>query len=324
MSAESETGSITERTEVCHCAECGRVFPVVPSRVERTKYCSWACKNAALDQKVLHHCEYPPCPHTFWAKPSAKRRYCSQECFYNDISTPIKPLPMEELERTRIEALVLQYRPLVLSVAKRLCLELNPRHMLFDDFIQEGMFGLLTAIQNDTDASQKERFPGFAKYHITMAILFSYRTQEHTIRLPESLFRHDANVTLEQLDAFKGVSRCVPMHVLEAQECSREYGHEDTLKRLGGFFQTYSSLYQISSSSNTFEEDLLKKERIDELYHALMKLPTQQRRMIAEHYGLSCDATAMLQLCYKYKIARTSMHRLIHRGLDVLKGTLSR
>jgi RNA polymerase sigma factor (sigma-70 family) len=298
----------------CKCNQCGVVFPVEQSRVGRTKYCSKKCKDEARENKQQWTCAYPPCGRMFSVKASQQRKYCSLECFYDDIMIPIKPLPFGELERTEIEAKILQYTGLVHKIARRLYNLLSPRMLELDDFIQVGMLGLIDAIQRDDDPTLTDHFPGFASDHIRYEIFYAFRTQEHTIRLPESLFRKDEHATKttpEQMEQYRKISNCTSLDAYpdDLAAATRKLRHHAPLRPL--------------DERSPIEQDIIKQERLDDLYQSLQKLPPQQLDLINQHYGLTCDATAMLQLCYRYKIARVTMHRLVHRGLDVLKSELS-
>lgn len=270
------------------CAHCHKSFPVVASRVARTKYCSRACKNAARQNQIQQICS--SCGTTFSSKASNHRRYCSPACVYQDRRVHLPALTTEQ------QTLVTRYEMLVASVSRRLHIALTPRNMDFEDFYQEGMIGLITAIQQDDDP--RANFAGFAKVHIRSAILAAYRTQEHAIRLPESLFRHDANVTDEQLQQYRTISACASLDgIPSVSRTARQ--------------QTVSP-----------EQVVLTVERKMMLYRALRTLPIQQRQLIAQHYGLVGEETAMLQLCQRYNIPRATMHRLVHRGLDSMKKIL--
>lgn len=297
----------------CTCRQCGCVFPTEQSRVGRTKYCSKKCKDEARESRTQWTCAYPPCGRTFSVKSSQQRKYCCLDCFYDDITIPIKPLPLGELERTEIEARILQYAGLVRKIAMRLYNLLSPRILELDDFIQVGMLGLIDAIQRDDDPTLADRFIGFVSDHIKYEIFYAFRTQEHTIRLPESLFRKDeyaTKTTPEQMEHYRKISNCTSLDALpdDLAAATRKLRHHAPLRPL--------------DERSPIEQTIIKQERLDELYQSLLKLPPQQLDLINRHYGLTCDATAMLQLCHKYKIARVTMHRLIHRGLDVLRSEL--
>lgn len=273
-----------------NCAYCNKTFLVVASRVERTKYCSRVCKFAARSVQIQHECL--SCGKMFATKASKKSLYCSRECGYNARVKPLHALTQDQY------AIIARYQSLVASVARKMYFDFHPRSMDYDDFYQEGIIGLITAIQQDTDPTKKEQFAGFAKVHIRSAILAAYRTKEHAIRLPESLFRNDANVSSEQLAQYLSLVSSASMEMLPV-----------------------GSRYAVHDGTSP-EQKVIDTERITLLYQALQQLPEQQRQLIAEHYGLTGQETAMLQLCHRYNIPRATMHRIVHRGLDRMRVSL--
>ncbi len=276
------------------CGQCGRVIVIEASRVDRTVFCSRTCNNVAKLHRRTRTCAYPECGRTFTAKISRDQKYCCAECYYDDISIPIRPLAMSELERSQVEAIALEYDVLVGSVARKLYAEYAPRIMELADFEQEGRYGLLTAIVQDDDPTQAERFPGFAKSHIRYAIIKAYREQEHAIRLPVSLFRSDAKIAPAQLEHFKQHAHALSLDALPVE---------------GRY---------TPRADSSIEECVIELEARERLYDALLTLPPQQRTCIIEHFGLVGEPTAMLQLCHKYGVPRVTMWRTIHRGLDAL------
>lgn len=278
------------------CSQCGRVFPVVASRVERTQYCSKKCKNIAGQDRIETKCAYPECGRTFVHKKSKPRKYCCPECFYDDRTIPIKPLGLTDLEKSEVEALIIQYDLLVKKIANRLYTYLTPTTMDIEDFVQEGYLGLLQAYQHN-DPEDDHTFGSFAKTYIYMEILAAWRKKDHGIRLPESLFRHDKKVT-EQKERYK---------TMVFRHCS--------LEALKGWYP--------NANYSPVEQEVMRAEQIQELYQSLLKLPSLQRSLIAEHYGLSGEEVAQRQLCYRYNIPVVTMHRYIHKGLNKLKQTIS-
>jgi len=203
----------------------------------------------------------------------------------------VRHLGLTVLERSQTEALVVEYEPLVKSVANSLLHKLNPRMMDFDDFVQEGMIGLLTAYQQDKDSSLP--FAPFAATHIRYAILAAWRTQEPLIRLPESLFRKEANVTDEELRQLK----------------------ENAID--------HTSLHTVPSAMTPIyehvEETVMKAEQTHKLYQVVRELPEQHRTLLALHYGLVGEEIAMRQLDYCYGMANTTAFRKVHWALAHLR-----
>jgi RNA polymerase sigma factor (sigma-70 family) len=277
------------------CGQCGGAFPVVASRARRTRYCSKVCMSLAKQDRVTFRCAYPPCDNSFTCKKSGStyRKYCSLDCFYDDRTIPIKPLGFTELERSQAEALVIRYESLVKGIARRLFDRFVTRTMDLDDFVQEGMIGLFRAYQLDDDPTRP--FNSYAIPFIRFAMIEAWRKSDPFIRLPESMFRKDANVTPDELEQAKAMS--TGQISLEALTSRPQRTH---------------------SLESPVEQKMLAQEKQDALYAALLKLPEQQRTLIAEHYGLQGDALAMRQLSYRYGLSTSGTFRLVHGGLAIL------
>src|SRR5229473_6550955 len=80
---------------------------------------------------------------------------------------------------------------LVMSIARRY----TCRSMAFEDLVQEGIIGLLEAI-NKFDVSRGNRFSTYATYWIRQAIVRSIEKQDRLIRLP--IYGCDATRKLER------------------------------------------------------------------------------------------------------------------------------
>jgi RNA polymerase sigma factor (sigma-70 family) len=286
------------------CASCGKTVSVVASRVERTKYCSLECKNTYNSERIEFTCQYPYCGKTFTAKRSASRKYCGKECFYLDRSTPIRPLGLSDLERSKVETLLLQYERMVRFIAYRWYNILMPRCMTVEDFVQEGYIGLITAMQNDDEPERS--FASFAYAHIKCAIISEWRKQDQMLRIPESQLRKDAGITTEELDHLKNWTRY----------CSLEYAEtkasmQDT---------TTHKVQRAIDTTSPVEEHALKREQYTQLEQIIKGLEPRHRRMIIDHYGLSGEAEKPLKhIAAMLNIPVVSNFREFHRGMDQVK-----
>ena len=286
------------------CAYCGKTVSIVASRAERTKYCSLDCKHAALQERIAFICQYPYCGKTFTAKRSSERKYCCKECFYLDITTPVKPLGLTGLERSQVEALLLEYERMVRVVAYRWYNILMPRSMTIEDFMQEGYIGLITAMQNDDEPERP--FASFAYKHIKYAIIAEWRKQDHLLRLPESRLRKDAGITTEELDHLKANTRYCSLEHME-----RKASQQDT---------TAHKTRRAIDTTSPVEEHALKREQYTQLEEIIKGLEPRHQRMIIAHYGLSGEAEKPLKhIAAMLGIPVVSNFREFHRGMELVK-----
>ena len=86
---------------------------------------------------------------------------------------------------------------LVMSIARRY----TCRSMAFEDLVQEGIIGLLEAI-NKFDVARGNRFSTYATYWIRQAIVRSIEKQDRLIRLP--IYGCDATRKLERAEKSLG------------------------------------------------------------------------------------------------------------------------
>ncbi len=286
------------------CAYCGKTVSVVASRAERTKYCSLDCKNTYNSERIEFTCQYPYCGKTFTAKRSAERKYCCKECFYMDITTPVKPLGLTDLERSKVEALLLEHERMVRVIAYRWFNILMPRSMTIEDFMQEGYIGLITAMQNDDEPERP--FASFAYKHIKYAIIAEWRKQDHILRLPESRLRKDAWITTEELDHLKANTRYCSLDFAETKARMQDTAAHKTRRAI--------------DTTSPVEEHALKRERHTQLEEVIRGLEPRHRRMIIDHYGLSGEAEIPLKhIAAMLNIPVVTNFREFHRGMELVK-----
>jgi HNH endonuclease len=72
---------------VVQCENCKNEFYVAPGRLQRAKFCSYACKVIAQTHQAVRICAY--CCKEFTEYEKGHSRYCSWQCYY-DFKKPLK------------------------------------------------------------------------------------------------------------------------------------------------------------------------------------------------------------------------------------------
>ena len=75
-------GSKPRRGAVLRCEQCGVEFYAAPGQVERRRYCSRPCRNAAIARKQRTACVR--CGKEFSDAPSIAKKWCSRACYDAD------------------------------------------------------------------------------------------------------------------------------------------------------------------------------------------------------------------------------------------------
>jgi RNA polymerase sigma factor (sigma-70 family) len=234
------------------------------------------------------------------------KKYCSKECFIDDRTIPIKPIPPGSLEQTEVENLILQYESLVQKVVRRLYSQLMPITMEYDDFLQEGYLALIHAYLKSGRVEDKS-FAGYAKRYIYGYVLNAWKEQDRTISLPRNIFAK-RSITQEQLEQYTLSSRPLDLESLKAKAAS------ETTKRRG----------QRGPLSLPVEDELVKSEQIRDLYQALERLIPRDCILICDQFGLNGEPIPPSQVGIKFSLPHNTACYQVHRGLKQLKYHLSK
>lgn len=146
------------------------------------------------------------------------------------------------------EALILQYAPLVKTVAGRLAMRL-PQHVSQDDLISAGIMGLLDAVEK-FDAEKNVAFKSYAEFRIKGAMIDELRAMDW---VPRSVRRNS-----RQLEAAFAKVENDKMRPATDEEVARELGID-----MASYYAMLEETRGISLISEDELNQVVSKEAID-------------------------------------------------------------
>jgi RNA polymerase primary sigma factor len=217
---------------------------------------------------------------------------------------------------------------LVMSIARRY----TCKSLSFDDLVQEGVIGLLEAI-NKFDAERGNRFSTYATYWIRQAIVRAIEKQDRMIRLP--VYGCDASRKLDR--ARRGLSERLG-HAPSSEELSQETGFPMRLVRaLSQFGQEPLSLdAMVGAAEDTSFGELMRDQNAqtpeERALHALDRadllekvrtLEPKEQWVIEKRFGLFDGRIHTLkEVAEQLKMSREGVRHVQTRALRKLRGMI--
>lgn len=213
---------------------------------------------------------------------------------------------------------------LVLSIARRY----RGRGMSFDDLIQEGNLGLLTAVGR-FDHTKGTRFSTYATHWVRQSILRGIYVKTRTIRLPvhfvelKNRFFRAFYELLKELGreptpqeiatrARLSVDKIQQVLRLSVQPISLDTPIGDDGHRLGDFIEDQHALSPINQCSHS--------ELAEALRHLLSTLQPREQEVIRLRFGLEGQATETLErIGQTFKVSKERIRQIEKKALGKLR-----
>lgn len=232
-------------------------------------------------------------------------------------------------DRGARERLVVSHLGLVRAVASRY----RGLGLPFDDLVQEGVLGLLDAIDR-YDPSRGTKFEAFARFRVRRAIRNALTEQARLVRLPKQvverrrmLARTQARLASEsgrvptpaELAAATGLSL---VSILEARTAAIAAISLDAPAARGG--STLANLIADSTAADP-EGAALSAEEARLVRDAVARLAPRSREIVSRHFGLDGGETAVaavaLDLHLSERRTRTIERDALHQLASELRST---
>lgn len=214
---------------------------------------------------------------------------------------------------------------LVVSIAKKT----NCEGLTFLDLIQEGNFGLMTAIDK-FDYKLGHKFSTYATYWIRQAIGRSVSDKSRTIRIPVHMSERIAKLKRVQLDLVQAMGR-EPSNLELGEELDMT---EEKVKEVVGFMRETVSLdVSVGKEENSTIADFVEDTDsvtpitsldsvmlVEELERALAALTEKEAQIIRLRYGLKGKQSKTLdQLAEQFDLTREMIRQIESKALTKLK-----
>ncbi len=202
----------------------------------------------------------------------------------------------------------------------------------FDDLVQEGMLGLLDAI----DHYDKERCPDFdryARFQIRRAIRNALTDKSRLIRLPKQIVERrraldradseltNASGTHPSTGRLSDVTGLTPDAVRQARDYVPVVLSLDQVVQPDG--STLESLVADDLSPDP-AADVLDQEQMELVDRAVADLPPRQREIVARHFGFGCDPEDLSEVASSLHLSQQRTRTIERDALYALRNRLER
>ena len=203
----------------------------------------------------------------------------------------------------------------------------------FADLVQEGTVGLIQAVDR-FDWRRGRRFSTYAAWWIRQSIRRALTNDSRTIRLPSRLVakqlatrRAAATLeaglgraaTTEEIAAATGYDAAAVEGVERAPLASASLN--DTVGGEDGGAQLVELVADTTASDPLNETEVAS--RAEAVRAALAELRPREREILAEHYGVDCEAHTLEQIAAKLDLAPERVRQIEQHALAVLARRLS-
>lgn len=217
---------------------------------------------------------------------------------------------------------------LVMSIARRY----TCKSLTFDDLVQEGILGLLEAIDK-FEVSRGNRFSTYATYWIRQAIVRAIEKQDRMIRLPvygcdaaRRIERTQAHLseTLGRTPSPEEVARASGLPVRLVRTVN-QFGQDplslDVL--VGDSDETVFSDLVVDSGAPDPEDTALESMGRESLLQQIEMLPPRERLVIGKRYGLiDGHMHTLKEIAEQLQMSREGVRHVQLRALRKLKSAL--
>lgn len=194
-------------------------------------------------------------------------------------------------DKAAYELLILENSRLVSSIARRYTFNFR---FEYDDLVQEGYIGLMTAIKK-YNPNLNVPFGNYATYWIKQAILRYIYNKGSIIRLP--LYIHEKifllKKAIETLTVKNGkdptsfeLAKYLNMNIFEVEKLLQLKEDVESLDEPIADDDEFTRLNLIKDEQETPEDIAERNDRIRQVQKAVMKLNERQREVICRHYGI--------------------------------------
>jgi RNA polymerase primary sigma factor len=247
--------------------------------------------------------------------------------FYPEMYTQARSI-MESIDSAKQEMVKANLR-LVLSVAKRY----RGRGMSFDDLIQEGNLGLLTAVGR-FDHTKGTRFSTYATWWVRQGIIRGIYDKTRTIRLPvhfvemknlyfkvfyELLKELGREPTLQEITSRAKLSpeKVKQVLMLSGQPVSLETPIGDDGQRLGDFIEDECTISPIEQYSHG--------ENADITLRLLSALPPREEKILRLRFGLGVQSAETLEKIGRtFNVSKERIRQIERKALGKLRNLNTR